>query len=372
MQETCNFCGFKRDPKFLCENCSVNRPDDATLKTIIKAQSCKCALCLEPLSLSDANQLCVDRNSDNGKLRGIVCKTCKQLISNIENNRFNNRLWEYIYYSLDKGTGTLNPSDSTVYASDCITKLRELADESIDMIYVDPPFGTGKQQKLSSKKNNVVVSRMSYEDKFADYLRDFLTPCLEESKRILKSTGTLYMHLDHRYSHYAKVIMDGVFGKECFVNHIVWSYNYGGRGKSSFPKKHDDILVYSKVSGAHKFRWDQIDKVPYKAPDLQKDPVRAAMGQVPTDVWEMTIVPTNSKEKTGYPTQKPLKLIERAIRASTDPGDVVLDFCCGSGSTLVAAEKLGRKWVGIEKSQQALDVIEKRLQKLSISYTVSK
>lgn len=256
-----------------------------------------------------------------------------------------------------------------IYFDDCFKIMKTFPDEVIDMIYVDPPFGTGNKQKLSSKKKGTIQSVYSYEDSFNSYIDDFMLPYLLECKRLLKSTGTLYLHLDQRYSHYAKVLLDNLLGRDCFINHIVWSYNYGGRGKTQFPKKHDDILVYSKVAGKHKFNWEDVDRIPYKAPGLQKDPVRRARGQVPTDVWEMTIVPTQSKSRTGYPSQKPIKLVQRAITASTDPDDIVLDFCCGSGTTIEAAHKLRRRWIGIDNNQQAIDVMKKRLSSANINAT---
>lgn len=382
----CKFCDqnpVKVDSE-LCLVCSpVSALDDFYLRHRInhpqleflqKSQSSRCPLCFVKISYNPWTGDCaVDRDAKSDLLRGVVCISCKNELDIATRRRFHSGFWEYAYSSVELAPPNRKQLPiNCVIQGDALLEMPKLMSESVDMIYVDPPFGTGKRQTLASKRAGTTVSKMSYEDKFADYIEDFLHPILNESKRLLKSTGTLYLHLDRRYSHYAKVVLDGVFGKENFINHIVWSYNYGGRGKNCFPRKHDDILVYSKVPGCHKFRWDAIDKIPYKAPDLQKDPIRAAMGQVPTDVWEMTIVPTNSKEKTGYPTQKPLKLIERAIRASTDPGDVVLDFCCGSGSTLVAAHRTGRGWVGIEKSDQAITVIEKRLIDLSVPYSIIK
>lgn len=271
----------------------------------------------------------------------------------------------------------------TIYFGDCLEVLKHVPSESVQLIYVDVPFGTQSVQRLQTKQSfpsalgsqgfggrryaHQVVSDMAYTDVYDNYINDFIGPALTEARRVLKRTGTLYLHCDWRNVHYVKVFLDGLFGRDCFLNHIIWSFNYGGRGKRCFPRKHNDILVYTKEADAHVFNWDDIDKVPYKAPGLQKDPARAAAGQVPTDVWEMTIVPTNSKERTGYPTQKPLRLVERAIRASSNPGDTVMDFCAGSGTTCVAAHRLGREFVGIDNSESAIEVMKKRFEQEGIS-----
>lgn len=264
----------------------------------------------------------------------------------------------------------------TVYLGDSLEVLRSLPDESVDLIYVDPPFGTQAIQRLKTlrstkaakgttgfgghKYSHTVLSDMAFSDIHDDFIKDFLAPNLTEAYRVLKKTGTLYLHLDWHHSHYAKVFLDTLFGRECFLNHIVWCYNWGGRGKRCWPKKHDDILVYVKSEGDHVFNWDAIDKIPYKAPELQKDEARAAAGQVPPDWWDMQIIGTGSSERTGYPTQKPLKLVERIIRASSNPGDVVLDFCAGSGTTCVAAHRLDRNFIGVDCSEEAHTVMRER------------
>lgn len=271
--------------------------------------------------------------------------------------------------------------NGTVYHGDCLGVLQQLASESVHLIYVDPPFGTQTVQRMKSFKStqsaegttgfggrkytHVPVSDMAYSDVHSDYIQDFLAPLLVESKRVLTKNGTLYLHMDWHEVHYAKVYLDTLFGRDCFLNSIVWSYNWGGRGRSRFPRKHDDILVYVKDPEDYVFNWDDIDRVPYKAPELQKDPARAVRGQVPTDVWEMQIIGTGSRERTRYPTQKPVKLVERIIRASSNPGDVVLDFCCGSGTTCVAAHRLQRDWIGVDNSMTAIDVMRQRFQKES-------
>lgn len=333
-----------------------------------------------------------------GKNNIISCENdlCSDIKDYFIKNRFNNAAWKQLYTNntnqktfanrndnidfLDKSTAfnsastvhqekTIIPTNTLIFG-DCFDVSKKWNSETFDMIYVDPPFGTGKIQKLESKIKNSKKSSFFYNDKFENYIDDFLLSLILESYRLLKSDGTLYLHLDQRYSHYAKIILDDIFGKDCFINHIIWSYNYGGRGKKCFPKKHDDILVYVKNKSDYQFNWDNIDKIPYKAPKLQKSIERALLGQVPTDVWEMTIVPTQSKERNGYPTQKPIKLLERILKASTNEDDLILDFCCGSGTTLEAAQNLNRKWIGIDKNPEAIKVIKNRFLKKGIKINI--
>lgn len=243
-----------------------------------------------------------------------------------------------------------------IYHAEALQALRAQADASIDLIYTDPPFGTQDQQVMARQKDGEIISRISYDDKQVDYMA-FLRPHLDEFKRVLKSSGALYLHLDQRWSHYAKVALDEIFGRDCFLNEVIWAYDFGGRGKRSWPKKHDTILVYVKDTKEHVFNWDAIDRIPYMAPGLQKDPARAAEGKVPTDVWWMSIVGTQSKERNGYPNQKPVKLIERAVLASSPIGGCVLDPFAGSGSTGAAALAHGRSFVLADISPWALEVM---------------
>jgi site-specific DNA-methyltransferase (adenine-specific) len=260
--------------------------------------------------------------------------------------------------------------NNIVKLSEALTELQAMPDESVDLIYTDPPFGTGNVQQIQRKVAGQLFPKMQYSDKFANYM-NFLVPHLEELHRVLKPTGTLYLHLDWRWSHYAKVACDEIFGYDNFLNEIVWSYNFGGRGKDRWPMKHDTILVYVKKIGKHTFNWDNIDRIPYAAPELQyvgrtkeEAEKRIAEGQVPTDVWSMSIVGTSSKERSGYPTQKPLKLVERIIKASSNPGDHVLDPFVGSGTTAVASYKLGRQFTVFDKNEQAIGTTAKRLNEL--------
>lgn len=255
---------------------------------------------------------------------------------------------------------------SIVYQSSARELLDSLDDQSIDMIYTDPPFGTGDIQTMSRKKAGTIVSKIEYSDKFSNYM-EFLEPHLWSMHRVLKDTGTMYLHMDWRWVHYAKVKCDEIFGYDNFLNEIVWSYNFGGRGKDRFPQKHDTILVYAKELGKHIFNWSDIDRIPYAAPALQyagrtkeEAEKRIAEGQVPTDVWSMSIVGTASRERLGYPNQKPIKLMKRAIVASSLPGDVVLDPFAGSGSTGAAALEAGRRFIIGDIGEQSIATMRDR------------
>jgi len=261
-----------------------------------------------------------------------------------------------------------------VHHSRALNFLQLLDDSSTDLIYTDPPFGTGDMQTMSRKKAGTVISKIEYSDKFSNYM-EFLEPHLWEMHRVLKDTGTMYLHLDWRWVHYAKVVCDEIFGYDNFLNEIIWSYNFGGRGKDRFPQKHDTILVYAKELGKHTFNWDDIDRIPYAAPALQyagrtkeEAEKRIAEGQVPTDVWSMSIVGTASKERIGYPNQKPLKLIKRIIAASSNPNDIIIDPFVGSGSTAGAAIEMDRRFIVNDASQHAIDTMKKRFANNSVNF----
>lgn len=198
-----------------------------------------------------------------------------------------------------------------------------------------------------------------YADTFEDYLA-FLRPRLEEAHRLLKPEGSLFLHLDAREVHYAKVMLDEIFGRASFRNEIIWAYDYGGKPRDRWPAKHDNILWYSRDPGRYTFHYEEIDRIPYMAPELV-GPEKAARGKIPTDVWWMTVVPTNSREKTGYPTQKPMKLLERIVRVHSNAGDLVLDFFAGSGTTGAAAAALGRRFLLIDSNPEAVEVMRRRL-----------
>jgi site-specific DNA-methyltransferase (adenine-specific) len=255
--------------------------------------------------------------------------------------------------------------------------LRTLPDESVPLIYVDPPFNTGKVQvrprlktirdvdgdrigfggaRYRTERSEKTVG--GYSDTFDDYL-GFLRPRLEEAKRILTPTGSLFFHIDPREVHYCKVMLDEIFGRACFQNEIIWAYDYGARATKRWPAKHDNILWYTRDPEKYTFELDQTDRIPYMAPKLV-GAAKAARGKTPTDVWWHTIVSPTGKEKTGYATQKPLGILERIVRVHSHPGDRVLDFFAGSGTTGVAAIKNGRGFLLIDESPEAITVMERR------------
>lgn len=266
-----------------------------------------------------------------------------------------------------------------VYFGDNLPILRQLPSGSVHLIYIDPPFNTGKLQRRVQLRvtqsaqgdrrgfagrlyKTITLGTKTFADAFDDYL-SFLEPRLVEAYRVLAPTGTLYIHLDYREVHYVKVLLDIIFGRHKFLNEIIWAYDYGGRPRRKWPPKHDNILVYVKDLKAYTFNRDAVDRLPYLAPSLV-GAEKAARGKVPTDTWWITIVPTASKEKTGYPTQKPLALLKRIILASSNPGDIVLDFFAGSGTTGEAAYRLGRRFILIDSNPEALIVMAKRFESI--------
>ena len=267
-------------------------------------------------------------------------------------------------------------SDNLIVQGNNLDILRQLPDESFALIYIDPPFNTGKPQnrqsmvtRQSPEGSRVGFGGRSYEtvrgmvlgynDVFADYWA-FLEPRLEEAWRLLASNGTLYLHLDYREVHYAKVLLDALFGRECFLNEIIWAYDYGARTKKKWPSKHDTILVYVKNPQDYVFNAEEVDREPYMAPGLVT-PEKAARGKLPTDVWWHTIVSPTGKEKTGYATQKPEGILRRIIQASSNQGDWVLDFFAGSGTTGAVAGKLGRRFLLIDQNPDAITVMQSRI-----------
>lgn len=263
-----------------------------------------------------------------------------------------------------------------IVQAECLSYICTLPDASFPLIYLDPPFNTGKTQKRSRIRairdengtrsgfagrtyRTEVLDSPQYRDAYQDFLA-FLEPCLREAFRLLTPTGSLFVHLDYREVHYAKVLLDGIFGRKSFINEIIWAYDYGGRPKNRWPAKHDTLLWYAKNPASYTFNYDSIDRIPYLAPKMV-GPEKAARGKTPTDVWWQTIVPTNSHEKTGYPTQKPLKLLERIVKVHSNPGDTVLDFFAGSGTTGEAAAKHGRGFVLVDASADAVQVMARRL-----------
>lgn len=263
-----------------------------------------------------------------------------------------------------------------VFLADNLSVLGRLPDACVDLVYIDPPFGTGQVRRLQSIRTGrgaksragfagrsyafEVVSAHHYRDDMAldDYV-SFLYERLAEVHRVLRPTGSLYLHLDFHAVHYARLLLDELFGPEHFLNEVIWAYDFGGRAKDRWPRKHDNILWYAK-SSCWTFNREGIDRIPYMAPGLV-GPEKAAAGKLPTDTWWLTIVPTNGSERTGYPTQKPVKLLERIVGASSNPGDLVADFFCGSGTTGVAAKNLGRRYLLVDDNPEAIEITERRL-----------
>jgi site-specific DNA-methyltransferase (adenine-specific) len=273
--------------------------------------------------------------------------------------------------------------ENTLYSGENLTVLKLIPDSSVQLIYIDPPFNTGREQqrsKVTTKRNNegnrigfkgeryetVKSTVLSYDDQFANYW-EFLEPRIEEAFRVLAHSGTLYLHLDYREAHYAKVLLDALFGPECFLNEIIWAYDYGGKSKSRWPAKHDTILVYVKDPKNYFFNSEEVDREPYMAPGLVT-PEKIEKGKLPTDVWWHTIVSPTGKEKTGYPTQKPVGILRRIIQASSKPGDVVLDFFAGSGTTGFVANELGRRFILVDQNPESIQVIKDRLPKGSFQF----
>jgi len=274
-------------------------------------------------------------------------------------------------------TSLFSGADKIVHA-DNLELLAAIPDESVTMIYLDPPFNTGRTQARASLKTVRVATGEGdrigfgghsyetlrgalafYDDAFIDYW-DFLEPRLEQAWRVLAEDGTLYLHLDYREVHYAKVMLDMIFGREHFLNEIIWAYDYGGRARSRWPSKHDTILVYVKDPKKYWFDSTEVDREPYMAPGLVTKEKRER-GKLPTDVWWHTIVSPTGKEKTGYPTQKPLGLVRRMVAASSRPGDWVMDFFAGSGTLGAAARQLDRRFVLVDQNPQAIDTMTTRL-----------
>lgn len=272
-----------------------------------------------------------------------------------------------------------NPENPhSVIHSDNLGVLKALPGNTFQVIYIDPPFNTGKKQQRVVTKNvraaegaegsrvgfkghsySTVKGKLySYNDAFEDYW-EFLEPRLIEAHRVLHESGTLYLHLDYREAHYAKVLLDALFGRECFLNEIIWAYDYGARTTKRWPAKHDTILVYVKDPARYYFNSEDVDREPYMAPGLVTAE-KAARGKLPTDVWWHTIVSPTGKEKTGYATQKPLGVVRRALQASSRPGDLVLDCFAGSGTTGAAALQLDRRFLMIDQNPDAIDVMRSR------------
>ncbi len=267
-----------------------------------------------------------------------------------------------------------------LYYGDNLAILQEyIDDESINMIYIDPPFNTGKFQKRTEIQveqddqgdrvgfqgktyRTIKGKNTQYSDKFKDsdsYLQ-FLRPRFEEAYRVLHPHGSFFFHIDYREVHYCKVMLDEIFGRESFMNEIIWAYDFGGRSKTRWSAKHDNILWYAKTPNKYTFNFDEMDRIPYMAPGLVGKE-KAARGKTPTDVWWHTIVSTNGHEKTGYPTQKPLGILNRIVKVHSSPGDTLMDFFAGSGTLGEAAAVNNRSSILIDNNIPAIETIMDRL-----------
>ena len=271
-------------------------------------------------------------------------------------------------------------SNHDLYYGDNLSILQQyIADECVDLIYIDPPFNTGKLQKrteieveLDARGDRVGFQGKTYRtregktthytDKFesSDAYLQFLRPRFEEAYRVLHPHGSFFLHIDYREGHYCKVMLDNIFGRESFMNEIIWAYDYGGRPKSRWPAKHDNILWYAKTPKHYTFNFEEMDRIPYMAPGLVGK-AKAARGKTPTDVWWHTIVSTSGSEKTGYPTQKPLGILNRIVKVHSAPGDTLLDFFAGSGTLGEAAARHNRSSILIDNNIPAIKIIMERL-----------
>jgi len=270
--------------------------------------------------------------------------------------------------------------DDLILAGDNLPALTALPRGAFDLIYLDPPFNTGRAQTRDSlevtrvtetgadgdrngfagrRYESRLLQSLSYDDAFADYL-GFLEPRLRACRELLAPHGTLYFHIDYREAHYCKLLLDEIFGRDAFLNELIWAYDYGAKPRRRWPAKHDTIFVYVRTPGAHHYDADGVDREPYMAPGLVT-PEQAARGKRPTDVWFHTIVPTNGREKTGYPTQKPEGVLRRIVAASSRPGGWCLDPFAGSGTLGAVCQKLDRRFVLIDSSPTAVDVMQRRL-----------
>jgi site-specific DNA-methyltransferase (adenine-specific) len=274
----------------------------------------------------------------------------------------------------------VRPSDDLILLGDNLELLPELDAGLFQLAYLDPPFNTGTVQRRKTlaafadrngdrtgfkgrRYSTRVLAESSFRDRYDDYL-GFLEPRLRQVRRVLSENGTLYLHVDYREAHYVKLLLDELFGRECFLNEIIWAYDYGARPRRRWPAKHDTILVYVKDPERYWFDAEAVEREPYMAPGLVTAE-KAARGKLPTDVWWHTIVSPTGKEKTGYPTQKPEGIVRRIVQASSRPGDWCLDCFAGSGTLGAVASRLGRRFVLMDSNPEAVEVARRRLDAVS-------
>jgi site-specific DNA-methyltransferase (adenine-specific) len=273
-------------------------------------------------------------------------------------------------------TDKLVLDDDLIVQGDNADALARLPDGAFDLLYMDPPFNTGRAQARRTllavadpkgerkgfggrRYRTELLNKLSFQDGFDDYL-EFLEPRLRRARELLAPDGTLYFHIDYREAHYCKLLLDEVFGRDAFLNELIWAYDYGAKPRRRWPAKHDTILVYVRTPGAHHFDAESVDREPYMAPGLV-GAEKARRGKRPTDVWFHTIVPTNGTEKTGYPTQKPEGVLRRIVQASSRPGGWCLDPFAGSGTLGAVCQQLGRRFVLVDSNPVAIQTMLQRL-----------
>lgn len=258
----------------------------------------------------------------------------------------------------------------SVYQGDNLQFLQTVHDGVVDLMYIDPPFNTGNRQYRNrfhtQNGKHIVDASYGFDDAFDDYI-GFIKPRMLECYRVLAPTGSLFFHIDYREAHYVKILLDKIFGRECFMNEIIWSYDYGARSKKRWSAKHDTIFWYAKNPKKYTYNYDAIDRIPYLAPDLV-GPEKAALGKTPTDVWWHTIVSPNGKEKTGYATQKPLGIINRIVRVHSNPDDLLCDVFAGSGTFGESAYRNGRNCILADMNPDAITVMKKRFADFHTTY----
>ncbi len=252
--------------------------------------------------------------------------------------------------------------DRLIYG-DCLPVMRELPAGSFDCIYIDPPFFTGVERRLQHSQQRGPSYADTWGDGLQEYL-DWLEERLAVMRELLQPEGALLVHLDWHAVHYVKVLLDRLFGMRHFQNEFIWYYSGGGASRIRFARKHDTILYYTRSATTWKFYADRV-REPYKWTDGQPRADGSARdytrGKLPDDVWQHHALLPWAKESLGYPTQKPMALLTRLLLATTDAGDVVGDFCCGSGTTAAAAQQLARRWVAGDDSRAAICLAAERL-----------
>ena len=272
---------------------------------------------------------------------------------------------------------SLRVDGGKILHGDNLPLLRKMQTESVSLIYIDPPFNTGKTQQRTRiqtildddgdrtgfggrRYRTTKLQQSGYNDRFDDYL-GFLRPRLIEAHRILAANGSLFFHIDWRESARCRLLLEEIFGgaQHC-INEIIWVYDFGARSKKRWSAKHDNIYWFAKNPQDYIYNYDAVDLIEYMSPGLVGKE-KSEHGKRPTDAWWNTIVPTNGGEKTGYPTQKPLAILNRIVRVHSNQNDTVLDFFAGSGTTGVAAQQADRKFILMDENREAVDVMKKRL-----------